>query len=132
MFKANRRAGNSDGAYLLSHFRRLLNPCQVLDLAIHSPSLVVKWCSVAPPDVTLYVLVSGGDGTVAWVLNTLNECNVKGVVSYTKSFFCLDFTRKFLHNFLNFRRHLQSESFHWEQVMICPEFWAGEKLITEE
>ena len=81
LFLANRRSGNSDGVHILSYFRRVLNPCQVLDLSVHSPLLLLKWCSVIPPGVKLYVLVAGGDGTVAWILNTINESTIKLSVS---------------------------------------------------
>ena len=78
---ANRQSGNSDGIHILSYFRRVLNPCQVLDLAIHSPLLVLKWCSIIPADVKFYILVAGGDGTVAWILNTINKSTTKLPVS---------------------------------------------------
>lgn len=73
IFIANRKAGNSDGARILAYFRRLLNPCQVLDLAVHSPLLIVNWCSVMLSGVQICILVAGGDGTVAWILSTINK-----------------------------------------------------------
>lgn len=73
---ANRKSGNNDGDAVLSMFRRLLNPAQVVDLADRPPEVALEWCSLLG-DVRTTVLVAGGDGTVAWVLNTIHKMQLK-------------------------------------------------------
>jgi len=73
---ANRKSGNNDGNIILSHFRHLLNPAQVVDLAERSPEAALEWCSLLG-EVRATVLVAGGDGTVGWVLNAVNKLQLK-------------------------------------------------------
>lgn len=63
---ANRKSGSNRSDEILSLFRGLLNPIQVIDVSVTSPESVVRWL----PE-KCRVLVAGGDGTVAWVLNAL-------------------------------------------------------------
>lgn len=74
---ANRNSGNNDGGLVLSMFRRVLNPVQVIDLSVLTPEVALEWCSLVEPNVTITFLVAGGDGTVAWVLNTMHKMKVK-------------------------------------------------------
>jgi diacylglycerol kinase (ATP) len=93
-YKANRKSGNNDGDIILSLFRRLLNPAQVLDLAERPPEAALEWCSLLGK-VRATVLVAGGDGTVGWVLNAVNKlqlkvityCTVNGVIYNNKNHF---------------------------------------------
>ncbi|KAJ0177210.1 hypothetical protein K1T71_007219 [Dendrolimus kikuchii] len=63
---ANRKSGSNRGDEVLSLFRGLLNPIQVVDISTTKPESVVRWL----PN-KCRILVAGGDGTVAWVLNSL-------------------------------------------------------------
>ncbi|CAH0723419.1 unnamed protein product, partial [Brenthis ino] len=63
----NRKSGSNRSDEVISIFRGLLNPLQVIDISANGPERVVKWL----PD-RCRVLVAGGDGTVAWVLNALH------------------------------------------------------------
>ncbi|CAB3230068.1 unnamed protein product [Arctia plantaginis] len=63
---ANPKSGSNRSDEVLSLFRGLLNPIQVVDISSTSPEKVVRWLPTK-----CRVLVAGGDGTVAWVLNTL-------------------------------------------------------------
>ncbi|XP_013142969.1 PREDICTED: diacylglycerol kinase epsilon [Papilio polytes] len=63
---ANRKSGSSRSDEVISIFRGLLNPIQVVDISSISPEKVIKWL---PNRCRL--LIAGGDGTVAWVLNAL-------------------------------------------------------------
>uniref|UniRef100_A0A2A4JRX5 Diacylglycerol kinase n=1 Tax=Heliothis virescens TaxID=7102 RepID=A0A2A4JRX5_HELVI len=63
---ANPKSGSNRSDEVLSLFRGLLNPIQVVDISSTSPESVVRWL---PPRCR--VLVAGGDGTVAWVMNSL-------------------------------------------------------------
>lgn len=67
----NRKSGNGDGSHVLSSFRRLLNPLQVVDLADRSPQDALYWLPLVPAKIL--ILVAGGDGTAAWILNTIHE-----------------------------------------------------------
>ncbi|XP_047517010.1 diacylglycerol kinase epsilon [Pieris napi] len=65
---ANRKSGSNRSDEVLSLFRGLLNPLQVIDISRTAPDVVVRWL---PPKCR--VLVAGGDGTVGWVLNALHK-----------------------------------------------------------
>ncbi|XP_052759413.1 diacylglycerol kinase epsilon [Galleria mellonella] len=65
---ANRKSGSNRSDEVLSIFRGLLNPIQVVDISVMSPESVARWL----PD-RCRVLAAGGDGTVAWVLNALHS-----------------------------------------------------------
>lgn len=66
---ANKRSGNTDGAFVLSEFRKFLNPVQVIDLSERKPPAALQWCVLLAPKI-VRVLVAGGDGTIAWVLTS--------------------------------------------------------------
>ncbi|XP_060802764.1 diacylglycerol kinase epsilon isoform X3 [Amyelois transitella] len=63
---ANRKSGSNRSDEVLSIFKGLLNPIQVVDISSTPPESVLKWLPSR-----CRVLVAGGDGTVAWILNTL-------------------------------------------------------------
>ncbi|KAJ9577627.1 hypothetical protein L9F63_005814, partial [Diploptera punctata] len=69
---ANCKSGNNEGDYILSRFRHILNPAQVVDLSARPPEAALEWCSLLG-NVRANVLVAGGDGTVSWVLNAINK-----------------------------------------------------------
>uniref|UniRef100_A0A8C5R0H8 Diacylglycerol kinase n=1 Tax=Leptobrachium leishanense TaxID=445787 RepID=A0A8C5R0H8_9ANUR len=78
---ANTRSGNNMGEVLLSEFKGLLNPAQVFDLSKVSPFKALQLCTVLPPNSTK-VLVCGGDGTVGWVLDAVDEMKIKGLENF--------------------------------------------------
>ncbi|CAH2980291.1 unnamed protein product [Chilo suppressalis] len=63
---ANPKSGSNRSDEILSLFRGLLNPLQVVDLSRTAPETVVRWLPSR-----CRVLAVGGDGTVAWILNSL-------------------------------------------------------------
>lgn len=78
----NRKSGNNDGANVLRAFRYVLNRCQVIDLADGSPEQGLYWCkalSKSHPDVVPIILVAAGDGTVAWILQTIDKMKLSPV-----------------------------------------------------
>lgn len=77
---ANRKSGNNDGAEILSLFRRLLNPAQVVDLTERDPVAALEWCRLLG-DNPCNILVAGGDGTVAWLLNSIHKLKLKVIYS---------------------------------------------------
>ncbi|KAG5311936.1 DGKE kinase, partial [Pseudoatta argentina] len=76
----NRKSGNNDGGQILSLFRRLLNPAQIVDLAERDPVAALEWCRLLGK-IPSIILVAGGDGTVAWLLNTINKLELEPVPS---------------------------------------------------
>ena len=60
----------------MSLFRRLLNPAQVVDLSERDPVAVLEWCRLLGK-VTCTVLVAGGDGTIAWLLNAIHKLGLE-------------------------------------------------------
>ncbi|KZC08572.1 PREDICTED: diacylglycerol kinase epsilon [Dufourea novaeangliae] len=77
---ANKKSGNKDGAEILSMFRRLLNPAQVVDLSERDPVAALEWCRLIGK-IKCTVLVAGGDGTIAWLLNTIHKLKLEPVPS---------------------------------------------------
>lgn len=72
---ANKKSGNSDGAIVLSEFRKYLNPVQVIDLEERKPPAALQWAVLlAPKEVRL--LVGGGDGTIAWILTSSHKLDL--------------------------------------------------------
>ncbi len=69
---ANPKSGGKDGEFVLSSFRKLLNPIQVIDLSETPPESGLEICRMLD-DLHCRVLVCGGDGTVGWVLSTLDK-----------------------------------------------------------
>ncbi|CAL1686703.1 unnamed protein product [Lasius platythorax] len=76
----NRKSGNNDGDQILSLFRRLLNPAQIMDLAERDPVAALEWCRLLGKTPST-ILVAGGDGTIAWLLNTIYKLELKPVPS---------------------------------------------------
>jgi len=72
----NKKSGNNDGNSVLAAFRRHLNPAQVVDLSEGRMEEVVEWCVLAGP-VRCTVVVCGGDGTIAWLLNIADKMKLK-------------------------------------------------------
>lgn len=60
----NRRSGGQVGSALLIHFRSLLHPMQVIDLADESPESVLRRIRG-----NYRILACGGDGTIGWIIS---------------------------------------------------------------
>mmetsp|Transcript_19281 Transcript_19281/g.25128 ORF Transcript_19281/g.25128 Transcript_19281/m.25128 type:complete len:722 (-) Transcript_19281:24-2189(-) len=70
----NKKSGGQQGELLLYQLRALLHPWQVYDLKKGSgPEVGLKVFSKVP---MFRILVAGGDGTIAWVLETLDRMNL--------------------------------------------------------
>ena len=87
----NGKSGNNDGELILSQFRSILNPIQIFDLADLSNKSVNK-SSRRPlkiedglelirllKDYPKYLLIAGGDGTIGWVLNTIDKMKIENI-----------------------------------------------------
>ncbi|XP_076390877.1 diacylglycerol kinase epsilon isoform X3 [Megachile rotundata] len=73
---ANKKSGNNDGAEILSLFRRLINPAQVVDLSERDPVALLEWCRLLGK-VSCTILVAGGDGTIAWLLSSIHKLGLE-------------------------------------------------------
>ena len=74
----NRKSGAGDSALVQSAFRAFLNPGQVIDVNVVKPDEVLDWVALLPHH-TCRILVIGGDGTVAWILNVIEKLDLKPV-----------------------------------------------------
>lgn len=71
----NRKSGSSEGETVLKAFRYILNAIQVIDTTA-LPASGLYWCQLLNkyhPDTVPWILVAGGDGTIAWVLDTIDQ-----------------------------------------------------------
>jgi hypothetical protein len=66
----NSRSGGQLGGYLTAQLRQNLNPLQVVDLHKTDPKVALRQFSALP---RVRILVCGGDGTVAWILQTMES-----------------------------------------------------------
>lgn len=70
----NSRSGPQQGQLILMQLRRLLNPIQIWDLADGDPTTVLRSFMVLS---RLRILVCGGDGTVSWIISTLENMKLE-------------------------------------------------------
>ena len=75
-FLANRNSGNNEGGSILSAFHRLLHPLQVIDLGEKTPETGLQWLHLLG-EVKCRILIAGGDGTIGWVLSTIEKLNIQ-------------------------------------------------------
>ncbi|CAH1798907.1 unnamed protein product, partial [Owenia fusiformis] len=69
----NPKSGGNQGGKLLHKFHWLLNPRQVFDLSSGGPKFGLEMFKKVP---NLRVLACGGDGTVGWILQTLDNLGI--------------------------------------------------------
>ncbi|KAI1306500.1 Diacylglycerol kinase epsilon [Halotydeus destructor] len=75
---ANRKSGDNEGEKILRGFRSILNPTQVIDLSESSVETALEWCRLLKSrNVRVRILVAGGDGTVGWVLNSIEKLKLE-------------------------------------------------------
>lgn len=70
----NSRSGPQQGHLLITQLRRLLNPIQIWDLADGGPGDVLQSFSAL---TRLRILVCGGDGTVSWIVSTIETMQLQ-------------------------------------------------------
>ena len=60
----------------MSAARKTLNAVQSIDLSTQDPSVALQLCSLLK-GTTCRLLIAGGDGTIAWVLNAVQELEIE-------------------------------------------------------
>lgn len=74
---ANVKSGSSNANEIVSLFRGILNPLQIIELsAFFTPKEALQWARKLSP-IGCRILVAGGDGTVAWILNNILELKIE-------------------------------------------------------
>lgn len=73
---SNTKSGSQEGSFIVATFRALLNPLQVMEIGSHGPNEALQWSIIANP-TKCKILVAGGDGTVGWVLNTIESLQIE-------------------------------------------------------
>lgn len=76
----NKKSGNGEGDRILTIFRTILNPLQVIDLSETSIESGLEWCQVLSKsfkEINIRILVAAGDGTVGWVLDTIQKLRIE-------------------------------------------------------
>lgn len=73
---SNTKSGSQEGDEIVATFRGLLNPLQVMEIGSHGPNDALQWAVICSPS-KCRILVAGGDGTVAWVLNTIEKLKIE-------------------------------------------------------
>jgi diacylglycerol kinase (ATP) len=73
---ANTKSGSNSASQIVSHFRSVLNPLQVMELGANGPTDALQWIIKASP-VQCRILAAGGDGTIGWILNTIVSLNIE-------------------------------------------------------
>ncbi|KAG5677330.1 hypothetical protein PVAND_007098 [Polypedilum vanderplanki] len=76
---ANKSSGSNEADNIATLFKRVLNPIQVVILNNHGPAEALEIVKLSP--VKCRILVCGGDGSVAWTLNTISEMKLDDKVS---------------------------------------------------
>jgi diacylglycerol kinase (ATP) len=71
----NSRSGPQQGQFLIAQLRGLLNPIQVWDLATGGPEEILE--SFTASFSRLRILVCGGDGTVSWIVSTIDNMKLQ-------------------------------------------------------
>ncbi|CAJ0584403.1 unnamed protein product, partial [Mesorhabditis spiculigera] len=68
----NPKSGSGAGIKVASAFRLFLHPIQVIDVTKSHMKAVLRWLDERP-DIEARILIAGGDGTISFVLNDIDE-----------------------------------------------------------
>ena len=72
----NGKSGSSEACHILSSARKVLNAVQAIDLSDQEPKIALQLCALLK-ETQCRLLIAGGDGTIAWVLNAVQNLDVK-------------------------------------------------------
>ncbi|EFX86572.1 hypothetical protein DAPPUDRAFT_312909 [Daphnia pulex] len=72
----NGKSGSNEACHILSSARKVLNAVQAIDLSDQEPKIALQLCALLK-ETQCRLLIAGGDGTIAWVLNAVQNLDVK-------------------------------------------------------
>jgi diacylglycerol kinase (ATP) len=76
---ANMKSGSSNADLIVSGFRSILNPLQIIQLGkFFGPKEALQWIVKMSP-IKCRILLAGGDGTISWLLQSIQELNIDPV-----------------------------------------------------
>lgn len=69
---ANASSGSADARIIMTHFSRILNPLQIIEMNRENVKKSISWMQEYSDIVEFKILVCGGDGSVGWILDDLS------------------------------------------------------------
>ena len=101
------------------------NIFQVIDLCDMHPENALEWCHLLP-DVLFRVLVCGGDGSVGWVLNAIENLKLK-VNTCSPRPSCPKLTTSLVNKTLNLQMYCMQKyclylQERYEELLMCKSF----------
>ena len=75
-YLGNGKSGSNEACHILSSARKVLNAVQAIDLSDQEPKIALQLCALLK-ETQCRLLIAGGDGTIAWVLNAVQDLDVK-------------------------------------------------------
>lgn len=80
-YLGNGKSGSNEACHILSSARKVLNAVQAIDLSDQEPKIALQLCALLK-ETQCRLLIAGGDGTIAWVLNAVQNLDVKVYLFY--------------------------------------------------
>ena len=72
----NGKSGSNEACHVLSSARTYLNAVQSIDLSNQEPNVALTLCTLLK-ETQCRLLVAGGDGTIAWVLDAVQNLRIE-------------------------------------------------------
>ncbi|CAJ0954030.1 unnamed protein product, partial [Mesorhabditis belari] len=76
----NPKSGSGAGTKVASSFRLVLHPIQVIDVTKSHMKTVLRWLE-SHPEIEARIVIAGGDGTISFVLNDIDELSNRPAVA---------------------------------------------------
>lgn len=86
-YLGNGKSGSNEACHILSSARKVLNAVQAIDLSDQEPKIALQLCALLK-ETQCRLLIAGGDGTIAWVLNAVQNLDVKVCLFYEIQKYC--------------------------------------------
>jgi diacylglycerol kinase (ATP) len=74
---ANSKSGSNDAIKVMANLSSVLNPLQIIDMNTMKPNNVLKWMATHSDYIKFKILICGGDGSIGWILDCLNQISFK-------------------------------------------------------
>lgn len=75
-YVGNGKSGSNEACHILSSARKILNAVQAIDLSDQEPKVALQLCTLLK-ETQCRLLIAGGDGTIAWVLNAVQNLDIQ-------------------------------------------------------